>query len=190
MAYNNADEIFVASNGQIYVAPVGTALPTTPTGTLNSAFVGLGFVTEEGVSLSVTPEIKEILAWQSRQAVRRDLTKQEIQASFQLQQWDEDTVPLAFGGGEISALGGGGYRYDFPVEEDALTSYSMVIDAQDGDVHTRIVLASGNPTDNVETKFARSDPAVLPITFKALEPSTGGPAAYILTDSAAYASGS
>lgn len=190
MAWNDASEIVVAANGQVYVAPVGTTLPTTPTGTLNTAFVGLGYCTDDGVSLKVSQEISEINSWQSRQAVRRDLQAQEIQASFGLQQWNEDTVPLAFGGGAITALGGGGYRYDFPEEGDGLDEYAMVIDAVDGSIHQRFVFARGNAVEAVETNFKRGEAAILPITFKALEPTTGGGAAYLLTDSTAFVAGS
>lgn len=189
MAWNDASEIRVAANGQVYVAPVGTALPTTPTGALNAAFVGLGYTTEDGVGFSVGLDINEIKSWQSRQPTRRDLVGQEISASFGLQQWNEETVPLAFGGGAITTISGG-YRYDFPEEGDALDEYAMVIDAVDDSTNMRFVLVRGNVVEAVETKFQRGEAAVLPITFKALEPSAGGAAAYFLSDGAGFLAGS
>ena len=41
MSWNNSDELHVGITGQIYVAPLGTALPSDPTAALNAAFVGL-----------------------------------------------------------------------------------------------------------------------------------------------------
>ncbi len=190
MAWNDAGELFVGQTGQVYVAPVGTALPTAPDGTLNSAFVGLGYHTEDGVSLSVDPDIQEFMAWQSRTPVRRELNTQGITASWTLQQWNENNVPLAFGGGTVTALGGGGYRYDFPEDEDALDERSVVIDAVDGDDKMRFVIPRCNVTEAVETNFQRSETAQLPITVAALEPEDGGAQAYLLTDSAAFAAGS
>lgn len=190
MPWNDASEIVVANGGQVSVAPVGTTLPTHPTNALAAAFVGLGYISEDGATLQVSPEINEVNAWQSRQAVRRDLQAQEVQAQFELLQWNEETVPFAFGGGEVTSVSGG-YRYDLPEEGDALDERSLVIDANDGSRHLRIVLVRGNVTDDVESKFTRDDPAILPITFKALEPTTGGAAAYILTDdSSAFTAGS
>lgn len=190
MAWNNADEIVVAKGGQVSVAALGTALPTKIGDALNAAFVGLGFIDEDGATVSADPEIKEIAAWQARQPVRRELTAQEVQAQFKLLQWNENTVPFAFGGGVITQTSGGGYRYDFPEDESALDERSMVIDWRDGAEKHRLVLPRGNVTESVETQLQRSEASLLPITFKALEPVTGGAAAYYLTDSAAFAAGS
>lgn len=189
MAWNDANELVVAGTGQVYVAPVGTALPTTPTASLNAAFVGLGYTSEDGVSISVEPEITDFPAWQSRQPVRRELTNQAISVSFSLLQWNETNVPLAFGGGTIS--GSGPYRYDFPTGDDALDERAMVVDVQDGERHMRFVLPRGNVTDSVEAQFVRTEAAVLPITFSVLEPIGGGAPGYFLTDDdAAFAAGS
>lgn len=188
--WNDSTELVVASNGQIYVAPVGTALPAGPATTLNAAFVGLGLATEDGVKLSVSPTITEHKAWQSRHPVRRDLTGQEIQAAFQLEQWNESTVVLAFGGGAITTVSGG-YRYDFVASGAALDERAMVIDAQDGTRKVRYVFPRGNVTEAVETTFSSTSPALLPITFKVLEPADGSASGYILfDDAAAFAAGS
>lgn len=190
MAWNDPSELHVASGGQIYVAPVGTALPAGPTTALNAAFVGLGYASEDGATVSVTPDIQEWPAWQSRQAVRREMVGQELQVAFSLMQWNEDTVKLAFGGGAVSSVSGG-YRYDFPTDSEALDERALIIDADDGGERIRFVFPRGNVVESVETQFSRSSPALLPITFKALEPGDGAAAGYALfSDTAAFAAGS
>lgn len=191
MAWNDANETYVAGTGQIYVAPVGTTLPTSTTATLNSAFVGLGYTNEDGVSFSASPEVEEFPAWQSRQPIRREMVGQEITASFTLLQWDEDTVPFAFGGGSITDLGSGQYRYDFPTADDALDERAMVVDVIDGSRRQRLVFPRGSVTDAVETQFVRTSLAVLPISFKIMEPVAGGtPAHWYFDDADAFAAGS
>lgn len=191
MSWDKTSELVVASYGEISVAPVGTALPTTPTAALNAAFVGLGFATEDGVTLTVTPEITEFKAWQSRQAVRRELTAQEIQVSFNLEQWNESTIPFAFGGGVITNPSGGVYRYDFPTDDAALDERALVVDARDGTRRQRYVFPRGNVTEAVAAQFARSQLSELPIAFKALEPTDQSGAGYVLfDDAAAFATGS
>ena len=193
MAWNQADELVVASNGAVYFAPVGTALPLKgddPTAALGSAFAGAGFITEDGASLSVGSEVTDFMAWQSRQAVRREKTSQEIQFTFAFQQWNEENIVFAFGGGVVAEEGGGLYSYTFPEDDDALDERSLVVDWQDGDKNYRCVFARGNATDAVETKFARSESAQLPITFKVLAPEEGGAPGYILTDDPAFTVGS
>lgn len=189
MAWNDSSELVVASNGQVSVAPIGTALPTSTTGALNAAFIGLGFITEDGATLTITPDITEHAAWQSRQPVRRDINAQEITISFALEQWDEDSVPLAFGGGEITGTAPS-FRFDFPSEEDPLDERALVLDAQDGDTNLRFVFPKGNVTEAVETQFTRSALAILPITFSVLAPEGGGSPGYFLTDAAGFAAGS
>lgn len=190
MAWNDPNEIHVASNGQVYVAPVGTALPVSPTASLNAAFVGLGYCTVDGVTINVAPDIQEIMSWQSRQATRRQLMAQDVTATFTLQQFNEDTVPLAFGGGSVVLVSAGVYRFDLPTD-GALDERAMIIDGVDGSVHMRIVLPRGNVTEAVEMKFARDSESQLPITFKALQPTDGSTAMrFYSDDSAAFVAGS
>ena len=47
----------------IWRAPEGTELPTTAAATLNSAFVHLGYASEDGVSNSNSPDTDTIKAW-------------------------------------------------------------------------------------------------------------------------------
>lgn len=189
MAWNDSDSLVVASNGQVYVGAVGATLPTTPDSTLSAAdWKGLGYVTEDGVSLSVSPNIEEFMAWQSRQPVRRELTAQEVQVSFSLEQWNEDTLPFAFGG-DITDLGGGDYRFDLLADGDPIDERALIIDAVDGSKNYRWVFPKGNVTDAVETTFQRSSLSVLPVTFKALQGDTER-AAYMLTNDPAFATGS
>ena len=49
--------------GAIFRAPVGTTLPTDASTALDAAFVNLGFVSEDGVTNSNSPESDELKAW-------------------------------------------------------------------------------------------------------------------------------
>ena len=172
MPWNDPSETLVAVGGQVSVAPLGTTLPTTTTGALNAAFVGLGYTTDDGVSFSVSKETTDVPAWQSFDPIRTLLTSRTIQASMSLQQWNEDTVPLAFGGGEVSGTTPN-FKYTPPSPDDGLDERCMVIDANDGDVHMRLVFPRGLVVDAVETTLSKGATAVLPITFKLLAPETG-----------------
>jgi hypothetical protein len=189
MAWNNANEIVVASNGQVYVAPIGTPLPTDSVAALNAAFIGLGYATEDGATLTVTPEVSDYMAWQSRSPVRREKVSQEVQVAIALMQWNEQTVPFAFGGGTVSGSAGN-YRYDLPKDDAALDERALVLEANDGATKMRWVFPRGNVTDAVEAQFQRGNPASLPVTFKALAPTEGAAPGSFFTNSAAFAAGS
>ena len=49
--------------GAIFTAPVGTALPTTALESLDPAFVGLGYVSDDGLTNSTAMETEKIKAW-------------------------------------------------------------------------------------------------------------------------------
>lgn len=188
MAWNNENEIIVAGNGQVYIAPSGTALPTDPVAALNPAFVGLGYITEDGATVTITPDIAEWHAWQTRTPVRREKTAQTVEVSFSLMQWDEDSIPFAFGGGAVSGSAGA-YRYNLPDDSAALDERAMVLEVSDGAKHMRWVFAKGNAVEAVAAQYARTDPAALPVTFRALAASGLSPG-YFLSDSTAFVAGS
>lgn len=191
MPWNDADEIVIANGGAVYFAPVGTRLPQpgdSPTAALDRAFVGAGWISEDGASLNVGSTVVDVRAWQTKQAIRREKTEQEIQMSWTMQQWNENNVVLAFGGGTVT--GSGPYAYVFPNSDSPLEERSLVVDAIDGNKHYRIVFPRGNVTESVEARFQRGSPALLPITFRILEPVEGGDCGWILTDHTSFAPGS
>lgn len=190
MPWQDPTEVRVSGTGEIYVAPVGTALPTSSTGALNAAFVGLGYVSEDGVTFTVTPEIQEISAWQSRQPVRRELVAQAVSAAFAIMQWNETTVPFAFGGGAVTNPSGSNYRYELPTS-GALDERAVIIDAVDGLITERFIMPRASVTDAVETSRVRTGAGLLPITLSGSQPADGSTAlVYLTNDAASMAAGS
>jgi len=66
MANNNVSNVTAGKpkiGGAIYRAPIGTQLPADASSTLSGAFVNLGFVSEDGVTNSNSPESDELKAW-------------------------------------------------------------------------------------------------------------------------------
>lgn len=66
MADNNVAHVTAGKpkvGGAIYRAPLGTTLPTDASTTLDAAYKNLGFVSEDGVTNSNSPESDEIKAW-------------------------------------------------------------------------------------------------------------------------------
>lgn len=175
-------ELIVAGTGDVYVADYGTALPAAEATALNAAFIRMGLVSEDGLSFSWTPSVTEFNAWQSRTAVRRELTSQEYNVKFSLEQWNAVNMKAAFGGGSVVVISAGHYRFDFLSDTAALAERSVICDWSDGLRHFRLVLPRVNVTDAAEVKLVRSALAVLPISFKALSPGSGLASAYILTD--------
>lgn len=191
MPWNNPDETVIGGTGQVYVADVGTALPTAEDGALSATtYKGLGYHSEDGVSVNQSVDIQRFGAWQTKRDIRRERGDEAFQLTFSLLQWDENTVPLAFGGGSISEPSGGTYKFTPPSVADAIQDKTLVADVIDGANILRFVVPKGNVVEAVDSQFTRTAMGMLPITFEALEPDDGSEAWYFLTNLAGFATGS
>jgi len=163
----NANEIRVGASGRVSVAPAGTTLPVEPDEALDVAFVDLGSNTEDGVTLSPSRSFERIREWQSRKPVRTLISEDDLTASFALQQWNETTVPLAFGGGTISATPGGETKF-VPPSAGTIDERVMVIDWTDGDISYRLILPRCQVTEVSDIVLKRTDSAALALTVEVL----------------------
>src|SRR6266536_5940320 len=106
-----ASEIRVAPSGTIYIAPAGTAVPST----ISAAWTGfnqLGYASEDGVKLSRGMDTEMVKGWQSISTLRYLITGVTLTAAFTLLQTNKDVIPLYFGGGSITNQGGGSFKFD------------------------------------------------------------------------------
>lgn len=195
VGWNDSTEILVGSGGgQIYFAPVGTALPATnarATAALNAAFIGAGYLDESGLSVGVGSDTFDVRVWQQRQPARRERLDQPITVRYTLVQWNETNLPFAFGGGSVVDNGSGNYTYFAPDTTAALDERSLICDAVDGAKNYRWVFPRGNVTDAVETSMNRGAASVLPVVFSIMTPADGsGSPFYLLTNDPAFAAGS
>lgn len=66
MTNNNTDNVAAGKpkvNGAIFVAPVGSTLPTDASAELDAAFKNLGFVTDDGVTIGTSRSVESKKAW-------------------------------------------------------------------------------------------------------------------------------
>lgn len=182
-----AAEITVAADGNIYVAPFSGSLtyPDTEDESLDTAFQEMGYASENGVTFTATPDVTDINAWQKATPVRRLVTARALTLATEFLQWNEDTFATVFGGGEWSESGGT-FRYDPPADTDALAEFAIVIDGYDGERKQRWVVYRANVTEAVETNLVRTGAALLPITFSALTPDDQDRAWYFLSGDTAF----
>jgi hypothetical protein len=162
VAGNDADNIVVAGSGQVYVAPDGTALPAS-LAALAAPWVNLGYTSDDGATIGISRETEEILAWQTVEAVRTLITSEPKTISFELLQFDTDTVALALRGGTFDD-NAGVVTYT-PAAAGVDDERAMVIDAVDGDYTFRFCFARVALTGDVEWQLLRTDATRLPLEF-------------------------
>jgi hypothetical protein len=165
----SVDEIVIGGTGRLYVAPEGTPMPSYLSDALNAAFVDVGYITEDGAMFTDSKETNDVRPWQSFYPVRVHITERTATLEYTLMQWNEANLITAYGGGGVfeNSPGGGEFRYE-PPEPDELAVNALVLDVTDGDRHFRVGVARAFVTSNTETTFAKTGPALLPITHAVL----------------------
>jgi len=180
------EEIVIAGTGTIYHAPEGTPLPGYLTDALDPNFLGVGFTTDDGAKFTDEKSTNDVRPWQSFYPVRTHITERSAMIEATLLQWNEANMILAYGGGGITQPRPGEYRYSPPSPEE-LTIVAIVIDFADGAKNYRFSAGRAFVTSNTESVWAKSGPALLPITFQILAPAEGSDPWNIDSDDPAFA---
>lgn len=181
---NNADEVFVAANGHIYVAPTDATAPTNASSTMasvDSDWIDLGYATQDGVSLAPGQEVTDIFVWQEFYPIKRIPTSKSFEVSFTLAQLNSETLGLAFGGGTTTGADPGPYTFS-PAAAETLDERSMTIDVIDGTRVYRFYIPVGIVTDLGEVTFNRTSIVNLPVTFGATAAGSQDPFSVFITD--------
>jgi hypothetical protein len=176
--------ILVAGSGKLFVAPLGTTLPTDLSTALNAAFIDTGFVSKEGMTLSFAKTKEPVNVWQQFEAVRYVVQESSAQISGVLRQWDQHTIPLAFGGGAITEPTTGIFKYT-PAAPEEIDERAIVLEWLVGASKFRLKAPRAQVTEGVETTLARSAPSDLPINL-GLIASPGVATFEILSDHASW----
>ena len=173
-------EVRVGANGNIYIAPSGTAGPANMAAAW-TGFTDLGYATEDGVTIGRALTTEQVRAWQSISAIRYLVTEVAFTINFSLLQWNETSLPLWLGGGTVVNQGSGSFKYSV---SSAPTIDERVLGVQwiDGTINYRAVIGRCMVTESGESSVNRGSPVPLPLTFGAMAPSSGSELAYILTD--------
>lgn len=180
----DTDEIVVGANGTVRVAPVGSTEPADIGESWDAAWVDLGYINEDGLTVKDAKSINDVKVWQLFYPARRIITERDFTVAFAMRQFSGLQVELAFGGGTVTAESEG-FRFT-PPDPDVIDERALGLEWLDGDKTFRLIIPRGLVTEDVETKLVRTDPADLPITFGVIGSEDSDPW-YLLTDDPTFA---
>ena len=128
--------------GGIYIAPAGTTLPTDAKTALSSDFLALGYVSEDGVVNSNSPESENIKAW-GGDNVLTIMTSREDTFTFTLiEVMNINVLKLVYGDDNVSGALSTGITVT--ANNGELESHVIVIDTiLKGGVMQRTVIPAG-----------------------------------------------
>lgn len=139
MADLTPSAVRVGITGKVFVAPVGTALPTNIASSLNAAFVSVGFISEDALVESLNVTTERLRAWQRPVGIRTLTTEVEWTFQFSMMETSPLVLDLYYGLDDGSSVASG-------VATTAIKAFpqsvqrAMVIEIEDGDVTTRYAI--------------------------------------------------
>lgn len=96
-----------SATGAVYVAPKGTALPSSASAAMDSAFVLLGFTSDAGMKIADSSSHTGINAWEERTEVCNVMTEYTEQVTFTPIQCNADVLKLMWGEAQVEETGEG-----------------------------------------------------------------------------------
>lgn len=154
----DSGNVRVGVTGVVYVAPLGTTLPTNVNTTPNAAFRDLGYISDAGITQSISSDSTDIQAWQNATTVRTLQTSHTV--TFQLEFLEVNWLTMDTYFGNFS---GGASE----LTSDQTIRKSWIIHVDDGVTDFRIVIPEGQITERGDTVIVSGDAVKLPITISA-----------------------
>lgn len=172
-------EVRLAPFGNVHVAPIGTVLPTNATMALNAAFKSLGYIDEDGVSLTPGVELTDIMMWQSAVPVKTTLDTATFEIQFNMGQVNTVTWGLYFFNGSFTNNFGQG-KLVIPSNPGSQEKALIVEWDDDLGDSVRLVLPTSVLADREALQLVRNGAQLTGVTFRALD--TSGTFAYVYSD--------
>ena len=133
------------TTGAVFIAPVGTQLPTDATTALSEAFKSLGYVSKDGVTNSNSPSSESTTAW-GGDVVLEDQTDKPDNFKFTLvEALNENVLKLVYGDDNVTGTLAEGIAVK--ANRDEAVQRALVIDMINKGAATRIVVPMAKVTE-------------------------------------------
>lgn len=163
----------------VWVAAKGSTLPTDLTTDPASPFKPLGWLHDDGISLSIEKDVKDFNALQGGSLIRRKVGK--VGQKFKFICLEETALVLGLvHAGQTPVVTTGVAKIDIATNQTATVQRSVVVDTYDGEIAKRFCISAADLTFQGEIKIAKNDELVA-YQFEAAI--IAGSAAYMLTNS-------
>lgn len=176
----NVSEIHAAPFGRVLTSEVGTSAPVDVDSDYGNDWLELGYLSEDGVTITPTMTTESYKVWQSRLPAKILETDQTLELQFTMSQMNQSTTSLFFFDAEWVEEDAGLYRLDVKSDQ-LLKERQLSVEWTDDAGHTnRLFVVRGFVSNREALQLRRSAISDMGITFQALE--MNGLSFYLLSD--------
>lgn len=173
---NNANNVTTGKprvGGGVWVAPLGTVLPTDATTALNAAFKPLGYVSEDGLTNADSIETETIRAWGGDTVATPETGRTDTFGLTLLEILNVDVLKFVYGPDNVTGTSldtGITVKADSGEHPAVALVFEMILR---GNVLKRIVVPNGTITQREDVVYVDNDVTGYGVTINAAPASTG-----------------
>lgn len=165
----------VTGTGGVKYGPAGTPVPTAVDGVLDPALVNQGYVSEDGLTMTVNRETEKVKAWGGA-TVRIIQTDFECTFQFAFLETTEESLKRLHGDSNVDVTG---QEITVLINSERLPDGVWIFDMKDGDNLVRVVVPNAQVTEVEDVTFVHTEVTSRGLTIEALPEADTGNQAYM-----------
>lgn len=157
--------------GAVFCAPLGTTLPTDATSTLDEAFVGLGYCSEDGLTNSNSPSTDTVKAWGGDIVLVTESEKTDTFSFTLIQALAAEVLKVVYGDSNVTVAQNGAITVK--ANNQPAVAHAWVFDLKlSNNKLKRIVVPNAIISELGDITYTDEDPVGYEITLTAMPDST------------------
>lgn len=150
--------------GHVFRAPIGTTLPTDASTALNAAFIDMGYISEDGVTNSNSPESSVVNAWGGTPVLTIQESKEDTYQLTFISAENVEVQKMVYGDTNVTGTIADGLTVKANATELEEASYVIEMIAK-GNIAHRVVIPAAKPSEIGDIVYNDTDPVGYEITL-------------------------